>query len=162
MTYEILYRFRPDGTLRGSHVRDWAEDGKSAGPARRMTQADLDAIGSTLDLAHVRRLEELQAELERLKAEHAEETMRLKAEHAETITAMQTATADGDLADRLATIYNTLSPAHQVAFSGELVTILGLLDRGRLDLAAARLAGIPVPEELEEKRAEMLAALSAE
>lgn len=151
MTYEILYRFRPDGTLRGSHVRDWAEDGKSAGPARRMTQADLDAIGSTLDLGHVRRIEELLAEIERLKAEHAE-----------TIAAMQSTTADGDLADRLATIYNTLSPAHQVAFSGELVTILGLLDRGRLDLAAARLAGIPVPPELEEKRAEMLAALSAE
>lgn len=162
MTYEILYRFRPDGTLRGSHVRDWAADGKSAGHARRMTQADLDAIDSDLDLAHVRRIEELQAEIEQMKIEHAAEMQRLKEEHAETIAGMQSQATDGDLADRLATIYNTLSPTHQVAFSGELVTILGLLDRGRLDLAAARLAGIPVPEELEEKRAEMLAALSAE
>lgn len=147
MTYEILYRFRPDGTLRGSHVRDWADDGKSAGPARRMTQADLDAIGSTLDLGHVRRIEELLAEIERLKTEHAEEIKALREEHARQLDAAQGARA-GSADAQLAELYATLPPEIQIAFAPTYATVASLMDRGRTDLAAAYVANLPVAAEL--------------
>lgn len=71
--YEILFRFRPDGTLRGSHVIEWGDDGKSAGSARPFTQADMDAIGGLIPLGYEQRIAELKAEIEDLKTKHAEE-----------------------------------------------------------------------------------------
>lgn len=148
--YEILFRFRPDGTLRGSHVIDWAEDGKHSGSARPMTQDDIDAIGGILDYAHAARIAELTQQIADLRTAHAEEIADLQAARA----------GDATLAQRLAEIFTGLPDAVQVAFARDYASVRTLLEAGRPDLAASVVAQLDIPAELESVRATILAALT--
>lgn len=148
--YEILFRFRPDGSLRGSHVIDWADDGKHVGSARPMTQADIDAIGGILDYAHTQRIAELTQQIADLRAAHAEEIAALQASRA----------GDATLAQRLAEIFTGLPDPVQIAFARDYASVRTLLEAGRADLAASVVAQLDIPAELESVRATILAALT--
>lgn len=150
----IEFAFRPDGTLRGRAVRDWPADGKSTGSARALTPEDIEAIGSLFPAAYEARVQELEAEIEALRTEHAAELQALREELA--------GSTDGDLGARLAELFRALPMEVQMAFSGEVVTIMRLLDLGRSDLARARLEDLAVEENLAATKAAMLEAITGE
>lgn len=69
MIYEILFRFKTDGTLRGSHARDW--DGLAAGDARPLTGEDIDNLDTLINEGSLARIAELEAALATQAEAHA-------------------------------------------------------------------------------------------
>lgn len=151
MLYERLQRFKPDGTLQGQHVRDWPADGTNRpGPVRRPTPEDLAAMDATIETGYVQRIAELEAEIAKLKADHAAEL--------EAARGARQAGADA----RLAELYATLPPEVQIAFAPVYAAVASLMDRGRQDLAAAYVATLQVEPQLEALRDQFAAILAPE
>lgn len=75
--YEVLFRFKPDGTYKGSHARDW--DGMREGPVRPLADADLDGIMAAIEEGLLARVAEVEDQLLAEREAHAAAMEELRA-----------------------------------------------------------------------------------
>jgi acetylornithine deacetylase/succinyl-diaminopimelate desuccinylase-like protein len=137
LPYEILIRAK-DGVLSGAAAYD-----TPTASARPLAAEELELFGPEINAASLARITELEAELVEA---------RKPAE----------APASPPLIATLGATYATLPNEIQVAFAASFATVRALIQADRTDLAAAYVAALTVPEELESVRQGILAQLTAE
>jgi hypothetical protein len=137
LPYEILIRAK-DGVLRGIAAYD-----TPTAAARPMTSEELVLLGPEINAAAIARITELEAELAEARKPAAEPP-------------------SPPLLSRLGETYATLPSEVQVAFAASFATVRALLQAGRTDLAAAYVAALEVPAEMEGLRQGILALFAGE
>lgn len=142
-----------DGTFAGASITD------AAGSPIPLDLAALSAVLPDFNAASLAEIDQLQtdhaAAIAQLQAEHAAAIAQLQSDHAAALAAATAAPASDLLAD-LDAAFETLVPAeYRAAFAPAWVTVRGLVQAGKVGLAADFVRGLEVPEALAAARTQI-------